>query len=536
MKNFESSVSIFCRASSKAVALFCLLAVVIFTLPVGAQNGLVRNGRSGKSSDFSASAQYAPLTDPVIWAYDQIADTLISFNASTPDTIISEVPLTGINSTDIEILEFIDFRPSNGVLYAVATVTVTQVSRVVTVNTTTGAVTTVGSGVPPFSGLFFGGDFNPAANTMRQVSRTTQGNRRLDPDAGTVLGTDATLSYASGDPNFGVTPNVVHLAYSNIGPTGPTAYGIDMNTDSLVRIGSFGGTPISPNSGQLFTIGSLGVNTLSYGGFDIERGTDRAYAALLVDGLSQLYSIDLATGAASLIGPIGGERDRIDGLSISLGSSSADLSITKTDGFGTYVPGSVRPYTITATNAGPDPVAGATVTDTMTAQFSAFSWTCSGAGGGVCPASGTGSINALVNIPVGGSVTFQLNATVATGTSGNLVNNASITAPSGVVDSNGANSAASDSNTLLTTSAGVMVSGRVMTPDGRGLRGAPVTIRNSDGVATTVITSSLGYYTFNEVEPGGTYVVGVGSRRYRFTSRVIQVADNLTDVDFIGME
>src|SRR6185295_7384575 len=46
---------------------------------------------------------------------------------------------------------------------------------------------------------------------------------------------------------------------------------------------------------------------------------------------------------------------------------SADLSITKTDGVATATPGGSVTYTITASNAGADPVTGATVADTFPA-------------------------------------------------------------------------------------------------------------------------------------------------------------------------
>jgi hypothetical protein len=86
------------------------------------------------------------------------------------------------------------------------------------------------------------------------------------------------------------------------------------------------------------------------------------------------------------------------------------------------------------------------------------------------------------------------------------------------------------------TSAGVAISGRILTPDGRGLRNAQVTIIDSNGFARTVTTSSFGYYRFEDVESGQSYVVRVSTKRYRFTPRVVQVVDSLTDVDFIGIE
>jgi hypothetical protein len=59
---------------------------------------------------------------------------------------------------------------------------------------------------------------------------------------------------------------------------------------------------------------------------------------------------------------------------------------------------------------------------------------------------------------------------------------------------------------------------------------------DSRGNARAVITSSLGYYQFDEVETGESYVIGVSSKRFRFSSKLVQVVDSLTDVNFVGIE
>ncbi len=84
--------------------------------------------------------------------------------------------------------------------------------------------------------------------------------------------------------------------------------------------------------------------------------------------------------------------------------------------------------------------------------------------------------------------------------------------------------------------AAVGVAGRVTTPDGRGLRNAAVAITDPQGVQRTATTSSFGFYTFDNVRVGETYVIGVSSRLYRFASRNLVVNDNLTNVDFVGLE
>ncbi len=87
-------------------------------------------------------------------------------------------------------------------------------------------------------------------------------------------------------------------------------------------------------------------------------------------------------------------------------------------------------------------------------------------------------------------------------------------------------------NNLARRAAGVAVSGRVLTSDGAGVRNAIVTLIGTDGTTRRVMTSSFGYYRFDDVEAGQTYVVGVASKRYVFTPRTISVSDELTDLDF----
>src|SRR4029079_16325961 len=124
---------------------------------------------------------------------------------------------------------------------------------------------------------------------------------------------------------------------------------------------------------------------------------------------------------------------------------SADLSITKTDGVTTATRGGSVTYTITASNAGPDAVTGATVADTFPAILSC-TWTCVGAGGGTCTASGSGNVSDTVNLPVGGSVTYTASCAVNASATGTLSNTATVS--SGITDPSPANNSATDTDTL----------------------------------------------------------------------------------------
>lgn len=94
----------------------------------------------------------------------------------------------------------------------------------------------------------------------------------------------------------------------------------------------------------------------------------------------------------------------------------------------------------------------------------------------------------------------------------------------------------SNANFTITTAsaAGVEVSGRVTTRDGRGLRNAVVFLTDSSGTTRRVITSSFGYYRFSGVQAGGTYIVGVTSKQYQFDPRPVVVFGDLADIDFVA--
>lgn len=87
-----------------------------------------------------------------------------------------------------------------------------------------------------------------------------------------------------------------------------------------------------------------------------------------------------------------------------------------------------------------------------------------------------------------------------------------------------------------TTAAAVSVGGRVTTSNGRGIRNVRITLSDSGGNVRTAITSSFGYYSFEDIPAGETYIITANAKRFTFSqpSRVLSVVDNAVDVDFIG--
>jgi hypothetical protein len=212
---------------------------------------------------------------------------LITFNAASPEIITSSRALTGLQAD--ENVTGIDFRPSNGKLYAT-----TDQNHVYTINTATGAVTKVND--VTFTGAQFGVDFNPVADALRVVSDSDQNLRILGGGQGAAT-PDTSLAYAAGDTNAGDNPNVVGSAYSNNfpGATTTTLFGIDTLNNALVTQ--------NPNAGTLTTVGALGVDPdegSDLVGFDISSG-GTAYAAMKLTGQggSRFYKINTTKGAAT---------------------------------------------------------------------------------------------------------------------------------------------------------------------------------------------------------------------------------------------
>ncbi len=220
---------------------------------------------------------------------------LIRFGAETPGVAAMTKLITGLQGGE-KILG-IDFRPKDGKLYGIG-----SGSRIYTIDTASGVATVVGSGfTPAINGADIGWDFNPVADRLRLHTNDDQ-DLRLHPETGAIGAVDSILKYAAGDANFNFNPTITATAYTNSDADTNTKttelFAIDANLDVLVKLAS-------PNNGQLTTIGTLGVLTSNAAGFDIPVNTGIAYAALSSGtGGSSLYTIDLATGKATLIGTI----------------------------------------------------------------------------------------------------------------------------------------------------------------------------------------------------------------------------------------
>ena len=128
-----------------------------------------------------------------------------------------------------------------------------------------------------------------------------------------------------------------------------------------------------------------------------------------------------------------------------------DLSITKTDGVSSVVAGTSDTYTIVVSNNGPSAVVGAAMADVLPAGFTSDTYTSvASVGAAGNSASGSGNIADTVNLAPRSSITYTVTGTVAASATGNLVNTATVTAPSGFTDTNLTNNSATDTDTIAT--------------------------------------------------------------------------------------
>lgn len=244
--------------------------------------------------------------------------TLVQFDTAAPGAIGVQL-ITGLQTAGEKAIA-LDTRPATGELFLVTTPTgvpsgAAVVLRSYRLDPATAVASYVGElpgGTPPGAGDWpTGADFQPVVDRLRLVNSNLE-NFRINPNNAALSGDDANLTFMAP-----ATGPVTAVAYDrNVAPGPPgtpappgtltTLYGIDVGSDRLVVQGGVNGsTAGGPNGGTVSAIGPLGVtvDNTSDAGFDISPG-GTAYAALRTSTVPNLYTLDLVTGAATLVGPL----------------------------------------------------------------------------------------------------------------------------------------------------------------------------------------------------------------------------------------
>ncbi len=152
-------------------------------------------------------------------------------------------------------------------------------------------------------------------------------------------------------------------------------------------------------------------------------------------------------------------------------AAEADVSVTKTDGVTTAVPGESVTYEIVVTNAGPSDDGFVSVDDTFSPLLTCTYTSVAAGGASGNTAAGAGDIADTVSLPVGSSVTYTADCDIDSSATGFLWNTATVAASA--TDPDDGNDSASDVDTL--------------TPE------ADLSITKDDGVTTAVPGESVTY-------------------------------------------
>lgn len=239
----------------------------------------------------------------VIYGITTGTPNLVTFPAANPAAISTVGAISGLNSG--HALRAIDFRASNGVLYAVSTNTSNAAeAQLYTVDLGTAAATPVGAtiAIAGNTSTRVSVDFNPVPNALRVVTGSGQ-SYRFNANTGALVAQDTSILDGAD------TPLISGVAYNNNlpGATQTTLYAYDFITDELGTIGGINGVP-SPNGGVFTSIGPSGIVTGDAGaGFDISSETGIAYLSVDDGGSpgfnAEFFTVDLSTGTVTQVGP-----------------------------------------------------------------------------------------------------------------------------------------------------------------------------------------------------------------------------------------
>ena len=320
-------------------------------------------------------------------------------------------------------------------------------------------------------------------------------NSATDTD---TLTPQADLSIAKSDGNADEVPgtNVTYLiTVTNNGPSTVTGAAV---SDGL----PVGTTFVSATNGATY---NAGTNTVTFTTGTLASGANTSFqlalaiSPTLTGSLSNTATVSPPAGVTD---PNGGNNSATDSDTL---TPEADLSIAKSDGATSAVPGTNATYTITVTNNGPSTITGATVSDVLPAGTTFFSAT-----NGATYDSGTNTVRFTTGtLAAGGTASFQLTLAIDSGLTGSLSNTATVAPPLGVIDPNGGNDSATDTDTL-TPQADLSITktdGQTSAVPGTNITYTVVVTNNGPSAVVDAVVTDI-------LPPGATFVSVTGPAAY----------------------
>jgi len=294
------------------------------------------------------------------------------------------------------------------------------------------------------------GTLSNTATVSASVTDNNAGNNSAT-DADTVLTPDADPSVTKTDGVTSAVPGeslTYTIVASNLGVSADPSVSL---TDTFPADLTCTWTSLAAGGATGNTVAGAGnlVETLS-----MPAGSSVTYSVSCdIDSSAAGTLSNTATVVASVTDSNGGNNSATDADTVL--TPEADLSVTKTDGVTSAVPGESLTYTIVASNAGPSDDSSAVLTDVLPAELSC-TWTSVAAGGATGNmAAGAGNLAETLSMLAGSSVTYTVLCDIDVSATGTLSNTATVSAS--VADNSAGNNSATDDDTELTPEAGLSI-------------------------------------------------------------------------------
>ena len=242
------------------------------------------------------------------------SNTILSTTTANVANVVS-TPITLVPNN--ETLLGLDWRPKNSTLYVVSSNGTASKLYTLTDPGSVLSLTPVSLLPSPIVGTSQGIDFNPVLDVLRIVNAEDGSSYRVNPISGASI-KNGTVDFAAGDPNAAdKSPRVVAAAYTTSVPI--PGSGASTTLYDIVDLASGNDILVTQetNSSVLTTVGSLGITVDANTSFDIvtvedNDGKRTDYGYLLVG--KSFYSVNLTSGATTLVGTVGGGNVTTRGL------------------------------------------------------------------------------------------------------------------------------------------------------------------------------------------------------------------------------
>ncbi|MET0649337.1 MAG: SBBP repeat-containing protein, partial [Pyrinomonadaceae bacterium] len=372
---------------------------------------------------------------------------------------------------------------------------------------------------PDGSAYVTGGTFSqdfPVANALKSTFGPNDFQdafvTRLSPDGQTLV-YSTYLGGTNSDQAFGIAVDASGRAHV-VGQTSSQDFPLAGASNQFAGFSDAFVTVFNPS-------GSALLFSTYFGGTEGEQGSgvalDGAGGIYVVGGTSST-NLPLSNAARGTYG--GGRSDAF----VAKFGVEADLSVSVADSRDPAMVGNSFSYTLTVNNAGPSPATGVALTYTLPA---ALTFVSAAPAQGSCAANGQVLTCALGDLPVSGGATVVVN--VNPNATGNVSSTTSVTA--GEPDHTQSNNSDSETTRI---SASPSIRGRLTAPGGAGLSGITVTLSGAQSASRQ--TDADGFYLFEDLAAGGTYVVTPSKEGVSFEP-VSRTFDNLgadQTADFTG--